>query len=182
MGAALLSATLLTTTTAAAQCVGREDLAVLRTAALQQELMVAALTCHDVSRYNHFVLSHRAELIDSDARLKEYFREHGGEARYHTYKTELANMASLRSIRRGDAFCAHAETMFDLSSGRASLADFVVAQPPALNVAYHACMDDSRSTRTARAGDTAPPRHVERWRAERNGDAYDDEGDDDSDE
>ena len=182
MGAALLSATLLTTTAAGAQCVGRQDLAVLRTAALQQELMVAALTCHEVSRYNHFVLAHRAELIDSDARLKEYFHKHGGEARYHTYQTELANAASLRSIRRGDAFCAHAETMFDLSSRRASLADFVVAQPPALNVGYHACMDDARSARTARAGEFAPPRHAESWPAERGGDAYDDEGDGDSDE
>src|SRR6266481_627932 len=85
-----------------ADCASPADLAALRTAALQQELMVAAFSCHDIARYNRFVLEHQPELIDSDARLKAFFVHRDarhGEAGYHTHKTELANDSSLRSIR-----------------------------------------------------------------------------------
>src|SRR5579862_8593306 len=100
--AALLTAISLSGT-AWGGCVSDADMAALKTAALQQELMVAAFSCHDVALYNRFVRSHQPELIDSDARLKAYFiqRDGGkrGEAAYHTYKTELANSSSLNSLR-----------------------------------------------------------------------------------
>src|SRR6185295_4067922 len=111
-GAAFLTANFLVANALGATCVDADDVAALRTAAIQQELMVAALTCHDINRYNHFVLSRRAELIDSDARLKAFFIHRSGEAGYHAYKTELANAASLRSIRRSEAFCSHADAVF----------------------------------------------------------------------
>lgn len=106
----------------AAGCASAGEMAALKTAALQQELMVAAFSCHAIQQYNHFVLSHRAELIDSDARLKAYFvHARGSEASYHTYKTELANASSLRSIRDTDAFCSGAEDDFDLTGDAPSL-------------------------------------------------------------
>src|SRR5690348_9929713 len=84
-----------------AGCVSTADMAALKTAAMQQELMVAAFSCHAIGLYNHFVRSHQPELIRSDAQLKAYFVQRDsakrGEAGYHTYKTELANAASLRS-------------------------------------------------------------------------------------
>ena len=125
----------------AAGCASRTDAAALKVAALQQELMVAAFSCHDVARYNEFVLAHQPELIASDASLKAFFVRRDvrhGEAGYHTYKTELANAASLRSIH-DDGFCDNAATEFDGSSDRGSLAAFVgVRNWPATSV-YAVC-------------------------------------------
>ncbi len=115
--ASLLAATGLTTA-ANANCASAGEIAALKTAALQQALMVAAFNCHAIRQYNRFVLDHRAELVESDARLKAYFvHDHGGEAGYHTYKTELANASSLRSIRDTDAFCARADDAFEMAAG-----------------------------------------------------------------
>ena len=100
----------------AAGCATPGDLQALETAALQQQLMVAAFSCHAVAQYNHFVLAHRPELMDADARLKAYFvRVRGGEAYYHTYKTELANDSSLRSLGDTDGYCADADDAFEMA-------------------------------------------------------------------
>jgi hypothetical protein len=141
-GAAFLTANCLVGNALGAACVGAEDVAALRTAALQQELMVAALTCHDINRYNQFVLSRRTELIDSDARLKAFFIHRSSEAGYHAYKTELANAASLHSIRRTDAFCSHADAVFDQATRRTSLAALLAARPVPLAAAYQPCERD----------------------------------------
>ena len=45
---------------------------------VQQELMVAGLTCHASDAYNRFVLAYRPELQKSDADLKSYFMRRGG--------------------------------------------------------------------------------------------------------
>ena len=142
LGAALLAANWTVASAWGASCVNSDDLFALGTAAIQQELMVAAFTCNDVARYNRFVVSHQSELIDSDSRLKAFFVHRGGqrgEAGYHTYKTELANAASLRSVRRAASFCAHANEEFDLAAQSANLSEFVGAQPIALGAAYRAC-------------------------------------------
>jgi hypothetical protein len=148
VGAVLLTANLVAANAWGAECVNRENLSALRTAAMQQELMVAALSCHDVSRYNHFVIAHQAELIDSDARLKSFFVGHNarsGEASYHTFKTELANSASLRSIRESDSFCSDARAKFDVASRSMNLSAFVAAQPLVLGVSYRLCRDNGRN-------------------------------------
>ena len=112
----------------AAGCASGSDAAALKVAALQQELMVAAYSCHDVSLYNGFVLSHQPELIASDGRLKSYFVHlQGGEAGYHTYKTELANDAALQSSRDGDDFCARAGSEFSAVASLDSVASCVDA-------------------------------------------------------
>ena len=125
-----------------ADCVGADDMSALRTAAIQQELMVAAFTCHDIARYNRFVSSRQPELFDSDNRLKAFFVHRNarrGEAMYHTYKTELANASSLRSIRELSLFCAHANAEFDLAAETANLAAFLGTQPLELDVSYRPC-------------------------------------------
>jgi hypothetical protein len=115
---------------AASQCASSADQAALKTAAVQQQLMVAALSCHDVYEYNRFVLGHRSELINSDDALKAYFQKADklhGTATYNKYKTELANAASLRSSREPDSFCNAAAREFDSVLRPASLATIVAS-------------------------------------------------------
>ena len=86
---------------AAASCVRPQDMKALQAAALQQQLMVAALTCHDTADYNLFVTTYRSELLESDQALKDFFLRqdvHKGTDGYNAYKTRLANVLSLRSL------------------------------------------------------------------------------------
>src|SRR5215813_2220562 len=77
---------------AAGACARPDEALALKTASMQQELMVAALYCNDVGLYNRFVVSYQRELQNSDAALLTYFqRGHGGSSAYHAYKTALAN-------------------------------------------------------------------------------------------
>src|SRR5215472_3940758 len=130
-------------TGAAARCSDSdEDLAPLKTAALQQELMVAALSCHAVRAYNRFVRSHQAELLDADAALMSYFARHdgdGGSAGYNAFKTELANAASLRSAVDTDAFCYDAAAEFDYVLRPANLSLIVENDHLIVPVSYPEC-------------------------------------------
>lgn len=99
----------------AAGCASPNEAAALRTAVIQQELMVAALQCHEADAYNRFVMSHRGELQTSDAILKSFFVRRGGEhgeAGYDTFKTKAANLSALEQARHGGAFCADAHALF----------------------------------------------------------------------
>src|SRR5215469_16801466 len=103
---------------AAPLCTTQDELSALRTAALQQQLMVAGLTCHATEAYNRFVLSYRPELQKSDAELKSYFIRRGGEhgeADYDSFKTKLANLASLSNSTDGRAYCANARVAFEMA-------------------------------------------------------------------
>lgn len=117
---------------AASLCTTPEEMSALRSAAVQQELMVAGLTCHDIDSYNRFVLAYRPELQKSDADLKAYFvRRDGarGEAEYDTFKTKLANLSSLSDISNGSAYCANTHAAFQMAKqSRQSLASFVADQ------------------------------------------------------
>lgn len=100
---------------AGGSCKQPQDIAAIQTAALQQNLMVAALTCHGTNSYNQFVTSHRPELIELDRALMNYFMHRNagsGEEDYHAYKTWLANTASLRSLH-DPQFCNTAYAEFD---------------------------------------------------------------------
>lgn len=151
--AGLLTLNGLTTTAAqAGDCASPADLAALRTAALQQELMVAAFSCRDIDSYNQFVLAHQPELIASDAKLKSFFVRRDArhsEASYHAYKTELANASSLRSIRETDAFCATAESEFRLAMQPVNLSTLTDIQPWSATAAYPVCPGDLPLTQTA---------------------------------
>ena len=149
----------------AAPCASRSDIDALRTAAMQQELMVAALSCHEIARYNRFVLAHQPELIASDGRLKAFFVSrdaHGGEAQYHAYKTELANASSLRSIREVDTFCAAAETEFDAANDAPSLSSLVERSGPDGDMPYAMCPSSQPVREILAARDEPAPRHVAR--------------------
>ena len=129
--AVLVSLSLLGTTAAqAGPCTNSTEWAALRSAAVQQELMVAGLTCQAVSSYNRFVMAYRGELQASDADLKAYFIKRNGargEAAYDTFKTKLANLSSLSEISNTSGFCDSMRTAF-AQVGRLSLADFVAGQ------------------------------------------------------
>jgi hypothetical protein len=116
---------------AAGSCTRAQDALALKTAALQQQLMVAALYCNDVAPYNHFVTSHQSELQASDATLLHYFTHgHGGARAYHAYKTGLANDFSLAGLHGMPAYCAAANAAFDAASSSSgqSLAVFISTQ------------------------------------------------------
>jgi hypothetical protein len=127
---------------AGASCVPPEDFAALKTAALQQYLMVAALTCHDAPAYNSFVLDHRGELQESDRMLLRFFmrRNSGtGDGDYNAYKTWLANVVALRSVRDG-RFCEAADAAFaDANDGR-RLGTVVAGQPLPIDVGDVSCV------------------------------------------
>lgn len=127
---------------AAEDCIRHEDMTALKAAAVQQHLMVAALSCRATSLYNRFVLSYRGELQASDEALKAFFqRRTGGEDEYNAFKTRLANASSLGSIGHGRAFCEQAYGAFEaaLYADRVSLADFVNRQPVSLDLSYSEC-------------------------------------------
>lgn len=112
-------------------CARAKEITALKTAAMQQELMVAALTCHQADLYNRFVTGHRTALRRSDRVLRHYFARHGGMAAYHTYKTHLANTASLASIHDNKGYCARTRAMFHdaLYTDNATLALLVADHP-----------------------------------------------------
>ena len=125
------------------RCASSEEISAVRTAAVQQRLMVAALSCHAIELYNRFVMSYQTELQTSDHQLQNFFHRlygHSGEANYHSFKTRLANSSSMQSIK-DPRYCADAQATFDsaLSRGRQSLAAFVAAQPSAAESAFSPC-------------------------------------------
>src|SRR5436305_4702386 len=105
----------------AVRCAAPEEGSAIRVAAIQQELMVAALTCHEISRYNNFQTGFGPELRTSDATLLRMFRRmfggRSGEAQYHAFKTKLANDSEMRSIHDNSAYCLEAGTMLTTALG-----------------------------------------------------------------
>ena len=127
---------------ASAECASASDRAALRTAAMQQQMMVAALKCERINEYNRFVLSHQPELIGSDRALEAYFQRGDkarGTATYNKYKTELANGASLRSSQDPDGFCAAADRAFDIALQPMSLAEIVTNVDVAADRSIESC-------------------------------------------
>jgi hypothetical protein len=105
---------------ATAICTQLQDAVAVRAAAVQQEMMVAALTCHDIEKYNRFVNIHQRELQQSEAVLMNFFVRQSaltGFGDYNLFKTELANASSLRSVRDG-LFCRRVDANFDAAFGR----------------------------------------------------------------
>ena len=117
--------------------------AALKTAAVQQELMVAAFTCGAGARYNRFVADHQLQLRQSDANLMAYFkkRDHGREAGYDSYKTKAANLSANRSAKDGSLYCDAIAQDFDAAE-HSTLVDFIagahllISVPDACAVKY----------------------------------------------
>lgn len=113
------------------KCAHPDEVSAIQAAAIQQELMVAALTCNQITNFNAFQTGYSKELRASDGRLQKMFqRLYGfrqGQGEYHAFKTRLANDSSIRSIHSNPDFCREAGQVFAAALGpeRPSLAAFV---------------------------------------------------------
>ncbi len=98
------------------KCARPPEVSAIQAAAIQQDLMVAALTCNQVSDFNTFQTNYKDELRASDARLLGMFHRifgfRRGEAEYHAFKTRLANDSSMRSIHNNPDYCREASLVF----------------------------------------------------------------------
>lgn len=129
---------------AADRCAAPKDYASLKLAALQQELMVAALTCHETHDYNRFVLGYRSQLQRSDHAMLVFFKKRdgarAGDAHYNAYKTKLANDAMLRENADSDGYCEAARSAFDAAfANRGSLYKWVASQTVSVEIPYEDC-------------------------------------------
>lgn len=119
------------TAIAAPRCAKPDEVTAIQAAMVQQELMVAALTCNEVEHFNAFQTNYGPELRSSDGHLEKMFRRlygaRRGEAEYHAFKTRLANHSSMRSIRDNMGYCRDARAVFDaaLVPSKPTLENFV---------------------------------------------------------
>ena len=143
----------------AAGCANPAEAAALKTAVMQQELMVAALQCHETGAYNRFVIAYRPELQDSDAALKAFFVRRGGEhgeAGYDTFKTKAANLSALEQARDARAFCADAHALFQAAlANRGSLMSFVESRSNGTEIG-NVCVESRPAPLPVRAADAGP--------------------------
>lgn len=113
------------------KCAKPEEVTAIQTAAIQQELMVAALTCNDVTNFNAFQTGFSKELQTSDATLHKMFKRifggRAGEDQFHAFKTRMANDSSIRSIHDNPGYCHEADGVFSqaLAPAKPTLAAFV---------------------------------------------------------
>ena len=137
-----------------AECVTAADAAALKTAVMNQELMVAAFQCREANSYNRFLTAYKSELRSSDAVLKAYFiRGKRGEAGYDSFKTKAANLSALEQARHSEAFCANAHDRYAaVFAHQGSLRSFVESQ--AINIG-NICVEPRPAPLLARA-DTRP--------------------------
>lgn len=137
----------------AAGCARPEDMTAIKAAAVQQRLMVAALSCDAAQLYNSFVRAYQKELQASDHALENFFRRLNGRTGtedYHAFKTRLANASSMQSIGDITGYCASAKQIFSaaLDAPKTSLTVFVSAQSTSADNAFSPCQ-----FRTASAAD-----------------------------
>ena len=130
MGAVALALVVANSAVAAPRCATADEVTAIQAAAIQQQLMVAALTCNQVDHFNAFQTSFGKELRRSDASLERMFRRlyaGRGEAEYHAFKTRLANDSSIRSIHDNPGYCHDAGIVFEaaLIADKPSLGSFV---------------------------------------------------------
>lgn len=117
------------------KCERPEEMTAIQVSAVQQELMVAALTCNEIEHFNAFQTGFAPELRTWDARLMKMFQRlfgyRQGQGQYHAFKTRLANNSSMRSIHNNPDFCHEAAQFFAaaLTSQRPTLEAFVSGIP-----------------------------------------------------
>jgi hypothetical protein len=160
---AVLIAALAADSAVADRCATPSEMASLRVAAFQQQLMVAALTCHRISSYNRFVRAYRPSLINSDRNmLRLFLRLDGtdGDADYNAYKTRLANLAVLRNNASGGGYCREAREDFAAAaSNRRPLADFVATRHLDVRLPYEACDSEAPTVEEATKAPAPRRRH-----------------------
>jgi hypothetical protein len=142
--AALMVTSSVTGAFAAERCAKPDDVTAMQASAVQQQLMVAALSCDSIQAYNAFVTAYQPELYAADRALLKFFKRmkaRGGETEYHAFKTRMANMSSNLSIHNLGMFCENAKAAFALALGptRSTLAAFVATQPIVESSDYATC-------------------------------------------
>lgn len=144
-------------------CTKAAEATALKAETLQQQLMVAALTCNAAEPYNRFVIAWRGELVDSDRAAQGFFQRVNGSSGfsdYQTYKTKLANDFSLDSMHDTDSFCATARTIFAAADSEhgARLGDFVASLNMSGDEPYAQCEERGASEEMV-AGRSSGPLH-----------------------
>jgi hypothetical protein len=138
VGVAALAVGLLASSALAApasKCAKPDELSAIQASAIQQQLMVAALTCDQIANFNAFQTNFGPELRASDSKLEHMFKRlfgaSQGEAQYHAFKTRLANDSSIRSIHDNQNYCHTASMVFAaaLATEKPTLTDFVAGIP-----------------------------------------------------
>ena len=125
-------------------CARPPDMTAVKAAAVQQRLMVAALSCDAIMLYNKFVTSYQKELQVSDRTLENFFRRLNsktGTEDFHAFKTRLANSYSIQSIGNIANYCESAKETFAaaLDTAKTSLAKFVSLQTTSVDDAFPRC-------------------------------------------
>jgi len=147
----------------ASGCARPADMNALRTAAMQQRLMVAALSCGESQSYNRFVRSYQKELQASDKALQTYFRRVNaktGTADYHAYKTRLANTSSMAVINDTAGYCSSAKASFERAfNAKATL--LVLSSDTSVDQRFAPCPIQTAST-TAKKAPAPTTRPVQR--------------------
>ena len=146
-GATALALSLLASN-AGAFCAKPQEATALRVSALRQQLMVAALACHEAGAFNRFVTAYQDAFEDSDRTLMSFFvRKDGGDgdAAYNSYKTRQANDASLRSLH-DPMFCGEAASVFHAALSRdLPLAELVAHEGPLVRAGFASCTRDGET-------------------------------------
>lgn len=128
-----------------ANCAQPSEITAIQVTAVQQQLMVAALSCDPagvpdtdkqfVSKFNQFQIAYGPELRLSDANmLKMFKRLYGvrkGDDEYNAFKTRAASHSEMRRIHAFGDFCKAADLVFAaaLVPNKPTLADFVAGVP-----------------------------------------------------
>lgn len=118
-------------------CASPAEVTAMQTTAIQQQLMVAALSCSDTARinYNAFQTRFGADLRTSDALMLKMFARVMGKAKgdkaYNLFKTELAAKAEFRRTQNHDDFCQEANLVAAAALGPRAikLSEFVADIP-----------------------------------------------------
>jgi hypothetical protein len=124
-------------------CAQDNEVMAIQATAVQQQLMVAALTCSEVANFNAFQTGYNKEIRVADAALMKLFKRFygkGGEAEYHAFKTRVANDSEMRSIHDNQGYCTSARAAFAaMSANHPVFANFVSSVPVTENSPVNAC-------------------------------------------
>lgn len=129
----------------AGTCASPNEKAAFDSRVLQNELMVAALTCGENARYNVFVQKFQSELVSHGKTVKAYFaRAYGkrGEHELNQFMTRLANAATMRRMQMSmQDYCTSAVGLFTAATTveQASLVTFASQTPFASSTGIEAC-------------------------------------------
>jgi len=117
ISAALASVAMTAQAFAAGVCSRADETAGMKAEILQQQLMVAAYSCHLEGSYNAFVVNYRPDLIAADGAAQSLFQRASakGSDEYQSFKTRMANDFSM-DYQNQDDFCDNAQDMFQTAA------------------------------------------------------------------